>query len=350
MAEGGVSRCALEEEEHKATTKYSLDQTAVETSHTAEPHSGTYSSEDINVSINLPCGDPCSLPVVSCSELGVNNDGECSSTSGKIRTGPIRPSERVSPYKKREDLPPFHKLSFSNEVCVKQGCQCTRTSHQHSEAQMNYARVCKNQEKYSPNVIKEAKLRLHNQQKDQREVIRAARLKIHKHNQAKSTKVKLQGPLTVCDHKSEIFSGVKYKQLPTFGSLAAKASVPKPSETSRSKTDDVRFAGESFKMPSRTTTSSNHAVSADSSRCASDSLDLGQLGSTLPEVAPPARGSSMGRACTFHQQCTGPCTCSCAQQALMTPDDLTVEELACYLEDFVYIPRKMSSMAEMMYT
>lgn len=42
---------------------------------------------------------------------------------------------------------------------------------------------------------------------------------------------------------------------------------------------------------------------------------------------------------------------SCSQQALMRPcDDWTIDELASYFEQFVHIPKKMSSMAEMMYT
>lgn len=42
---------------------------------------------------------------------------------------------------------------------------------------------------------------------------------------------------------------------------------------------------------------------------------------------------------------------SCSQQALMneTNCDVTIDELASYFETFVYIPKKMSSMAEMMY-
>lgn len=43
---------------------------------------------------------------------------------------------------------------------------------------------------------------------------------------------------------------------------------------------------------------------------------------------------------------------SCSQQALMETanDDITINELASYLDEFVYIPKKMSPMAEMMYT
>jgi len=44
---------------------------------------------------------------------------------------------------------------------------------------------------------------------------------------------------------------------------------------------------------------------------------------------------------------------SCSQQALNPlphEDDTTIEELAAYFECFVYIPKPMSQMAEMMYT
>jgi len=42
---------------------------------------------------------------------------------------------------------------------------------------------------------------------------------------------------------------------------------------------------------------------------------------------------------------------SCSQQASFGPvDDISIDELASYLDVFVYIPKKMSPMAEMMYT
>lgn len=44
-------------------------------------------------------------------------------------------------------------------------------------------------------------------------------------------------------------------------------------------------------------------------------------------------------------------TISCSHQARITPPcDVTIDELASYFETFVHIPKKMSSMAEMMYT
>ncbi|XP_013172503.1 PREDICTED: uncharacterized protein LOC106121390 [Papilio xuthus] len=40
---------------------------------------------------------------------------------------------------------------------------------------------------------------------------------------------------------------------------------------------------------------------------------------------------------------------TCSQQALNPPCDVTIDELASYFETLVHIPKKMSSMAEMMY-
>ncbi|XP_077581787.1 oxidative stress-responsive serine-rich protein 1 [Stigmatopora nigra] len=41
---------------------------------------------------------------------------------------------------------------------------------------------------------------------------------------------------------------------------------------------------------------------------------------------------------------------SCSSQALASVDDVTMDDLAGYMEFYLYIPKKMSHMAEMMYT
>lgn len=60
----------------------------------------------------------------------------------------------------------------------------------------------------------------------------------------------------------------------------------------------------------------------------------------------PSAPSCLALSSTTKVQTTPDLTCS--QQARM--DDTTVDELASYFDNLVYIPRKMSVMAEMMYT
>lgn len=73
----------------------------------------------------------------------------------------------------------------------------------------------------------------------------------------------------------------------------------------------------------------------------SEQLEQTRLEPSLPAPAcPPTVGSAI-------KTPTGP-DLTCSQQARM--DDTTVDELAGYFDNLVYIPRKMSVMAEMMYT
>ena len=44
------------------------------------------------------------------------------------------------------------------------------------------------------------------------------------------------------------------------------------------------------------------------------------------------------------------CFRSCRQEACYYPSDITVDELAGYLDELLYIPKPMSDMAELMYT
>lgn len=266
----------------------------------------------------------------------------CHESPGKLKVALIKPTYRVSPYKKRDELPQFEKLSLVNEACSRTGCECTKkTGRESCESSLNYARACSKDGKYAVKIIHEARLRLHNNNKDHREVLRAARLKLYKRNQLPEWGNKLTPP----SQTKALFKGSKTDDLPNFSSLAAAASQRDAKKVKESSNMKKKESYSSVPFNSLRAPPSNEPGSCSSA--SADTLDLQALSSTLPSAAE----SSGGTSCVLHPGVrSAPCVCSCAQQARIHPDDLTVEELACYLEDFVYIPRKMSSMAEMMYT
>lgn len=59
-----------------------------------------------------------------------------------------------------------------------------------------------------------------------------------------------------------------------------------------------------------------------------------------------SNSTAAGATCVSRQDL--PIERSCSQEARL--DEMSVNELAAYFDDFIYIPKKMSSMAEMMYT
>lgn len=61
--------------------------------------------------------------------------------------------------------------------------------------------------------------------------------------------------------------------------------------------------------------------------------------------------SSSSLALTSSSSAAATSSASCSQQARINEIncDVTIDELACYFETLVHIPKKMSSMAEMMY-
>lgn len=82
----------------------------------------------------------------------------------------------------------------------------------------------------------------------------------------------------------------------------------------------------------------------DSVAAVGDSLDAGNLSDTnTANLSTLNLNSSLSN--------NNSKTSSCSQQARMNSSscDVTIDELASYFETFVHIPKKMSSMAEMMY-
>ncbi len=274
------------------------------------------------------------------------------------------------------------KLNFTQETCQKQGCSCTKkqTSSKDSDsATLNYARACANPKFQQRTVVQEAKLRLHHKQKDHREVIRAARLTLMKRN-ADRTEVDHE---VLAKKDKVVFGSDKTKEMKGFGSLlqsdeasGAKLKNITPAKSALSAATTKAYSGAAFhgyrsvnivppflRRPSMQTPNSVNGTQSSVSgttcvpACHKEPLDMSGLVAGLPDNQDKHNQSAVcssnnggGSACPIH--IAGPCPQpqSCSQQARLQLDDMTVEELAYYFEDYVYLPKKMSTMAEMMYT
>lgn len=81
-------------------------------------------------------------------------------------------------------------------------------------------------------------------------------------------------------------------------------------------------------------------------------LRMEDTSSRLTASAPDETGEPSAGPSQSVQSGPQPVSSTCSQQARLTTStcDVTIDELASYFETFVHIPKKMSSMAEMMYT
>ena len=232
-------------------------------------------------------------------------------------------------------LPALNKLSFNEDVCTHKNCRCNDKGANTGSNPLNYATafVEPNVSTVAKPLLREARFKIHNKSKDHEGVLRAARLKIH-HCRDKTNHDKRYS-------KSRIFGSTTKKDFNNFSNVSKKKPLKEFEQKEGTKDKKMdKFSGFSYDHY-RTLSSQNVSkVFPANSEVAKSRGKSGKIASMTNRISP--RGGS-----PLHcRRSKRPSTCS--EQARV--DDISVDELAGYFEDYVHIPKKMSTMAEMMYT
>ncbi len=283
-------------------------------------------------------------------------------------------ASRPQPYPKdklisNDDCLSMEQLSFAKEDCKVASCHCNLKKPSVPCQQLNLAKqatvIAKPFNKGTTDparrnaVIKEARLKLHNKRKDHKVVLRSARLKLQGKtqtplpaNQASRSKFgkSLQSPARSDTNTKAAFESRAENFLSDFSRVAASNGKGKTSDVESTKdyrglqftslrtvdTDNLGLNRPNASKDHFDLTSLEHELNADTS------TDNG----AEPNPSNRHSESRIDRCRQPTQRGAQPCSCS--RQARL--DDWTEEELACYFDEFVFIPKKMSAMAEMMYT
>ena len=320
--------------------------------------------------------------------IQTSSKGDPKESQPKLKIAVVKPTRRSVPYPQKGDLLSLSKLTFSDETCQKKSCSCSRQTQTSSNKGLflNYARACvQSKYKVQQPVVRQARFSSHNKHKDHKSVIRAARLKILR---TQPPKMGRHLPLGSNLSNQAIFGASQSKgKNMSFSTLALNSGPNQPEESASStklqnqqeaestKPKSIKlFSGNSFEkhrsvsvvapysirgqvlgeenVVSTKNAAGDASLSSAAEVGATAALDLSSLTESLPSSSHSEtvkKSAEACHACPIHpRRCLLPCTC--ATQARLDPDDLTMDELACYFDDFVHIPKKMSSMAEMMYT
>ena len=302
------------------------------------------------------------IPKIRSPELGDQDERTKSKMLSKTfshRSHPY-PSDKMSTG--LPDLPSFDQLTFAKESCTNTNCQCNHVlkdgkGNLPSEVvrpknHLNFSPSCKKSStmasgsQTSKLVLREARLKLHHKHKDHRSVIRAARLQLA--NGSKKDIWATSRP-SLCSFSNSLClkAGSLSGMNRLFGSVDTTDRKPEdfkslhPTDCTKKCDEISQFAG-------------TYRTSDGSSSQRDNIFNLADLKVTLePEPTVPDTETVDRDLASSKDQCPlhpGKCSmpCSCSHQARI--DDWTAEELACYFEEYVYIPKKMSMMAEMMYT
>jgi len=256
------------------------------------------------------------------------------------------PASRMEPYP-QEFLFSMQKLTFQREECKAKNCSCSN-SHSDSEKRnkYNYANASGSPRRF----IREARLKLHHSEKDTKHIIRSARLKLIKY-----------------ERKSDVPNLTSFKKGATLGMSSAQQSIDFPLFGSNIKTDFSDFFILSCKEGKSSSSGKNKKSSVAPVKHFTGIRFQDKSAGRKSPVSHPLRSHGKNQNYELVSNCQGHNSGkysdsavgaasdedqflekSCSQEARL--DDMTVNELACYFDDFVHIPKKMSSMAEMMYT
>ncbi|XP_041357387.1 uncharacterized protein LOC121374354 [Gigantopelta aegis] len=278
------------------------------------------------------------------SKKELNHHGKVSKQL-KIKQ-PSREKERVEPYP-ADCVTSLQRLCLSQEQCNKRFCSCkmdmSSSSPRHRQ---NLVHIAGQQRK----LIQDARLKLHHAQKDHRQVIRAAKLQLrhhyfqemHKHEKTMKKREQLSLPTS----PSYIFGSKSSKNFDSFSRIHASSTTSNVTDCSK-KTKAACFSRHHDKLSSVHSSCFNMVTS----RKKPDTLCKNFGNHRNRQSEEYVQGSSSSKEDSSDTSSCKPeysTELSCSQEARL--DDLSVNELAGYFEDFVYIPKKMSIMAEMMYT